>query len=521
MDKQQNIKLSKIKKNLPERFILKHSVRKYIFIVLFLSIISSNLTMSIFRGSSKEIKKELKLDETTYGFFGTLYNLGKVCGTIILLCLNQQNRKRMISSALFSSSMLLLLFKFSNNKYILMPSFFFTSFCIIIFNIYVPIWIDQFSINKYKTIYLTLVQLAKALGNVFGFIINYKMKGETFKDQFMYQSFLLLFFTTNITCTPNVYFSKNILIVKEVNENEHFNFKDPEENSNSQQRNGSIVSLFKIRYSNESTYEDSFCNKLFKSFFNKIFFTSLISATIIVVTESALNFWIIDYIPNVLNEKNEQKRLIYHLLISSSGPFGGLITNILVTCFVGNYNQKWTPFIMFIIYIIITISGNYLSYINEPSRFIDFSIIYFISCFSCLPILQGICLGYATNSLKAMSLTLFNLFVEILGEVPSTFFYGYIYQKYITIDKKYALRILMYSLFFGLFFSFLTFIFTCIKKNKEKELFIPVNDTGVELKDTKGEIDDKKSFYSTIKLDSVSESAGNESHRRVNSFSDK
>ena len=42
----------------------------------------------------------------------------------------------------------------------------------------------------------------------------------------MYQSFLLLFFTTNITCTPNVYFSKNILIVKEVNENEHFNFKD-------------------------------------------------------------------------------------------------------------------------------------------------------------------------------------------------------------------------------------------------------------------------------------------------------
>jgi hypothetical protein len=176
---------------------------------------------------------------------------------------------------------------------------------------------------------------------------------------------------------------------------------------------------------------------------------------------------------------------------------------------------------MFLMYIITTISGNYLSYIDESIHFIYLSIIYFISCFSCLPILQGICLGYATNSLKAMSLTLFNLFVEILGEVPSTFFYGYIYQKYISVDKKYALRILMYSLFFGLFFSFLTFIFTCIKKKKEKELFIPVNDTGVELKDTKGEIDDKKSFYSTIKLDSVSESAGNESHRRVNSFSDK
>ena len=119
-----------------------------------------------------------------------------------------------------------------------------------------------------------------------------------------------------------------------------------------------------------------------------------------------------------------------------------------------------------------------------------------------------------------MSLTLFNLFVEILGEVPSTFFYGYIYQKYITIDKKYALRILMYSLFFGLFFSFLTFIFTCIQKNKELELFVPDHESGVELKDTKVEIDDKKSFYSTVKLDSVSESAGNESHRRVNSFSD-
>ena len=78
----------------------------------------------------------------------------------------------------------------------------------------------------------------------------------------------------------------------------------------------------------------------------------------------------------------------------------------------------------------------------------------------------------------------------------------------------------MYSLFFGLFFSFLTFIFTCIQKNKELELFIPTHESGVELKDTKVEIDDKKSFYSTVKLDSVSESAGNESHRRLNSFSD-
>ena len=164
MDKQQNIKLSKIKKNLPERFILKHSVRKYIFIILFLSIIASHFTMSIFRGSSKEIKKELKLDEATYGIFGTLYNLGKVLSTIILLCsMNQQNRRRMISSALFSASMLLLLFKFTTNKYILMPSFFFTSFCIMTINVYVPIWIDQFSINKYKTIYLTLVQFGKSL----------------------------------------------------------------------------------------------------------------------------------------------------------------------------------------------------------------------------------------------------------------------------------------------------------------------------------------------------------------------
>ena len=516
----QNVKLSLIKKNLPERFILKHSVRKYIFIILFLSIIASHFTMSIFRGSSKEIKKELKLDEATYGIFGTLYNLGKVLSTIILLCsMNQQNRRRMISSALFSASMLLLLFKFTTNKYILMPSFFFTSFCIMTINVYVPIWIDQFSINKYKTIYLTLVQFGKSLGTVLGFIINYKMKGNTFKEQFMCESLLLLFFSLNLLCIPNVYFSKNILIVKEVNENEQFNFTDPEDNN--QERNGSIVSLFKIRYSNESTFDDSFCNKMCKSLFNKIYFTSIISATILVVTESALNFWIIDYIPNVLKENDEQKRLVYHLLISISGPAGAIITNALVTLCVGNYNEKYTPLFMFIIYIIATLSGNYLSYINEPSHFIYLSIIYFMSCFSCLPILQGICLGYSRISLKAMSLTLFNLIVEIFGEVPSTFFYGLIYEKYKNIDKTYSLRLLMYSLFVGLFFSFLTLIFTCIRKNKEREIFVNKEFSGVEMKETKPEIEDKKSIHSTVKLDSVSESGGNDSHRRENSFSDK
>ena len=55
----------------------------------------------------------------------------------------------------------------------------------------------------------------------------------------------------------------------------------------------------------------------------------------------------------------------------------------------------------------------------------------------------------------------------------------------------------------------------------EKELFISNHDSGVELKDIKVEVKNKKSFYSTIKLDSVSESGGNESHRRINSFSDK
>ena len=81
---------------------------------------------------------------------------------------------------------------------------------------------------------MTLVQFGKSLGIVLGFIINYKMKGNTFKDQFMCESLLLLFFSLNLLCIPNVYFSKNILIVKEVNENEQFNFTDPE--NNDQQR---------------------------------------------------------------------------------------------------------------------------------------------------------------------------------------------------------------------------------------------------------------------------------------------
>ena len=49
--------------------------------------------------------------------------------------------------------------------------------------------------------------------------------------------------------------------------------------------------------------------------------------------------------------------------------------------------------------------------------------------------IQGICLSSVSISLKGISFTLYNLIVHLFGEVPSSYVYGYLQEKYIEENK--------------------------------------------------------------------------------------
>jgi predicted MFS family arabinose efflux permease len=535
MNESNKVKL--ISKNLPKHFNLRPSIRTCIFSILFLSTIASHITMSLFRASSQVIKKELKLTDSQYGFFGSLYHLGKFIGTVLLIfVINRQNRKRMIINDLFFLSILLSFFKFTKNKFILMPSFFLIGIFVMAINIFVPIWIDQFCTIKLKTIFLTMIQFAKAFGLVLGFILNYFMKSENYQNQFLLNSISILIFAILLSFFPILYFSSRVSILHEVKGNEEFNFilnKKPTSIKSEEieiDRDSNIITMFGIRTSNESTAEINFGRKLCKILFNKFFFSSVFSAMILLTSVTSFNFWIIEYIPLVLKISDEKYKLYTYLIITISGPLGGLITNIFLSLILGQKGNIYSPFFMFLIYVITVIAGNSITYIeNNYILFLVSCIIYSMGASSVNPMIQSICLSSVSTSLKGISFTLFNLMIHLFGEVPSSYIYGYLQEKFIeenkknnvnkeqNIEKKAMSLMMMYSLF-GIFFAFLSFCFNCCKfdhKKQEKEIFN--DDDEVELQNqenestgnSKSKVHRKLKSFESDKLDIVSENAEN------------
>ena len=482
-------KVKLISKNLPKHFNLKPSIRTCIFTILFFSTICSHMTMSLFRASSQVIKKEIKLTDSQYGFFGSLYHLGKFIGTILLIfVINTQNRKRIVISDLFFLSLLLSFFKFTTNKFILMPSFFFIGIFVMAINIFVPIWIDQFCMIKLKTIFLTMIQFAKAFGLVLGFIINYIMKSENYKNQFLLNSISIMIFAILLSFFPILYFSSRVSILQEVKGNEELNFvltksKTKKNEEIEIDRDSNIITMFGIRTSNESTAGINFGKKLYKIIFNKFFLCCVFATMILLTSVTSFNFWIIEYIPSVLKISDEKYKLYTYLIITISGPLGGLITNIILSMILGQKENTYSPFLMFIIYLITVFAGNSITLIeNNYILFLISSIIYSMGASSIIPMIQGICLSSVSISLKGISFTLYNLIVHLFGEVPSSYIYGYLQEKYIEENKgnksekneKKAMSIMMMYTILGVFFAFFIFIFSwckCEKKDKEKEIF--------------------------------------------------
>ena len=483
-------KVKLISKNLPKHFNLRPSIRTCIFTILFFSTISSHMIMSLFRASSQVIKKEIKLTDSQYGFFGSLYHFGKFIGTILLLFrMNTQNRKRMIISNLFFLSILLSFFKLTTNKYILMPSFFLIGILVMVINIFVPIWIDQFCMIKLKTIFLTMIQFAKAFGLVLGFIINYIMKSENYKNQFFLNSISIMIFAILLSFFPILYFSSRVSILHEVKGNEEFNLvlnKSKVNKKNEEieiDRDSNIITMFGIRTSNESTAGINFGSKICKIIFNKFFFCCVFATMILLTSVTSYNFWIIEYIPSVLKISDEKYKLYTYLIITIAGPLGGLITNIILSMILGQKEITYSPFFMFLIYVITVIAGNSITLIeNNYILFLISCIIYSMGASSIIPMIQGICLSSVSISLKGISFPLYNLIVHLFGEVTSSYVYGYLKEKYIEENKgnksekneKKAMSIMMMYTILGVFFAFFIFIFSwckCEKKDKEKEIF--------------------------------------------------
>ena len=97
---------------------------------------------------------------------------------------------------------------------IILPFYFFSSFCIMSMNVFISLWIDQLAIFSYKTMFLSVTNLSRACGTCLSIYLNFIFGPEEFKKSFLVQGFFLALIGIGVTQINSNYFCSNLLTYK-------------------------------------------------------------------------------------------------------------------------------------------------------------------------------------------------------------------------------------------------------------------------------------------------------------------
>ena len=197
--------------NKENKLTLYKSIRILVYCLLLLSIIFINMSASIFPSSSIDIKEYLKINDFQFGQFFLYSSLGKIIGSILYFTIKRViNRKVLLILTTLINATILIVFQFTNSFWVFSLLKGIMGITDMLIQIFVPVWIQQFGIAKYKLGLTSIIQLSNPFGKVLAFIGNnyflwltiYKILGVFFGLIFI--SFIII---------PNQYTAKNILIL--------------------------------------------------------------------------------------------------------------------------------------------------------------------------------------------------------------------------------------------------------------------------------------------------------------------
>ena len=240
-----------------KRFVLKKPVRVAILILLYLTLCVQGMTMTIFNVANSSIRKEVRISERTHAIFNFIFHLGEFISIICLMfVMKRPDRKSTVLFAVFGTASLLVFFLFSDNQMILMPANFFIGYCVMSMNVYIILWVDQFGMFSFKTAFLSLINLAKAIGASFGLLLNYSFTPDGYKKSFLVEIFLLLAIGCALIPFHRVYFVSDLLLYKGKFGEDKFQWKAKTQKEGGEEDNQSCEgaeSIYRYRRSGAST----------------------------------------------------------------------------------------------------------------------------------------------------------------------------------------------------------------------------------------------------------------------------
>ena len=153
-----------------EEYLIKHTtiitknqlfLSRGIRIIIFLLFISLSIIVDVDNGviasSSQSIKQDLNISDGQFGLFVSIPFTGRILGLLIFIGIISSNHRKLIMSlTVFLHGITFYSYSLTSNYYVLILVRIFTAIMKVYGSIYMPVWIDQFGIRKYKTLLFTL-----------------------------------------------------------------------------------------------------------------------------------------------------------------------------------------------------------------------------------------------------------------------------------------------------------------------------------------------------------------------------
>ena len=289
-----------------------------------------------------------------------------------------------------------------------------------------------------------------------------------------------------VVFTPEKFFSSKLVAAKDTVD---VDFQDSDKFENKEQR---VVSIFEIRQSSkEDAQKHSYFQEVKAILLNPVFFHANIARAIIQGINTALHYWIGDYMITTLGQ-NKDSIFYSYTIISIVGPLGGVLANWFSSICLGGYEHKHAPLALLLFCIISLICGISIPFMPSLIPFCVATGMFLLFSSAATPMVHGIILNSVGPLLKGIAFSITNFTTMLLTSGPYPFIYGAINDYYKERGhKNYAMLAIMgsegFSIFFVLVLAYYRYKMFDVNKGKKEKLFEKeerVEGRDVEMKET-------------------------------------
>ena len=441
---------------------LRFELSRLLRFALVSSFILLNITFSadvgVIASSKFKLQKDLNFNDKEFATFNSITSTGRILGTFIYMgLLTRDNRKLLTSICLLASCGLFFSFLFTSQKFVLFGIRFLLGLSRNFFQIYVPVYVDQFGVKPLKTIMISISNITSPLGRALGFAIGTALGEDRWRYSFCVVGLILLSLAILIIFSPSKYFSAGATFVGYYSKENGKLVKNKEENK---RYGDSVFEVGEIKMKKKGGLD---LHDLLDILKNPTFMFSTFTRASVSFIFDISHLFIKDYVQKGLGETNQILLLSYYSLASGIGPsVGGAIGGLIVTK-VGGYEHKNSCKMISIFSVLTFITTFFLCFTDTLITFCLSLFAFYATAYMFYPIITG----YAVNSLNAKqkgtgySFTI--LICTVCGNFPGPLYYGIINDNYKDTNPRLAWRCSIFYYIVG----FTLLQFACYYKYKD------------------------------------------------------